>query len=94
VAKESQSISRREALAKLAKLSVYSAPTVTVLLTGQKSYAQTSEANNGYSDGNLPPGNASKVAQCLAMNRANLAGNLGNNAGGNNNSDTESDCGL
>ena len=37
---------------------------------------------------------AIKVAQCLAMNRANLSGSLGNNAGGNNNSDTVSDCGL
>lgn len=40
------SLSRREALNSLAKLSVYSAPTVTTLLTAQLSYAQTSQAVN------------------------------------------------
>ncbi len=46
-----QNISRRDALAKLAKLSAYTAPSVITLLTAEQSHAQSSEAlmnlNNG-----------------------------------------------
>ena len=48
--KKDKDITRREALEKLAKLSVYSAPTVTVLLTAKKSYAQTSQAMDVFNE--------------------------------------------
>jgi len=84
-------ITRREALEKLAKLSVYSAPTVVTLLSAQTSYAQTSETLN-----NATNANRGNVIACVDMNfgKTNLTMGLGNNAGGSGSGDDPSDCGV
>jgi hypothetical protein len=53
---ESQEISRREALAKLAKYSAYTAPAVMTLMASRPSMAQITSCSIGTTDGEGIPG--------------------------------------
>ena len=83
-----KNITRRQALESLAKLSAYSAPTVTTLLSAQLSYAQTSAVLND-------PVNQNNIFVRLCERGIfveNLGSGAGNDRGWSSNNDTSGDC--
>jgi len=85
-------LKRREALKKLAKLSAYSAPTVTVLLSSSLSHAQGSgvPATQCISNNGRFLSNRSKNHRRFVNNAADEGGNVS----GANLPNTNSDCGV
>ena len=83
---QSDKLSRRDALAKLARLSAYTAPAVVTLLSAQTSHAQSSEAQMNLNNGQI---------NSICMSLSNLPGELGNDtSGGFFGSNNTADCGM
>ena len=79
-------LDRREALKALAKLSAYSAPTLTMLLTSSLSHAQGSGVPASLCGG--------RINRNPIRNRFRNAANEGGNGIGTNLPNTTADCGI